>query len=125
MLFWVSALLLFSQPATAAPPASFETEFRQGLVALQKNDLGQARTHLEEASKLDPQRGAVWIALAHCYLRGKEPKAASNAAAHAEKLAPSEPVTQHALALFYSEAGDFGGEAGGMTVAAARERRDR
>lgn len=107
MLFWVSALLLFSQPAASAPPASFETEFRQGLLALQKNDLAQARTHLEAASKLDPQRGAAWTALAQMYLRSKQPKAASAAAAHAEKLASAEPVTQHALALFYSEAGNF------------------
>src|ERR1035438_4361933 len=86
---------------------SFEDEFRQGLLALNGNNLPQARQRLENASRLQPDNPMVWAALAQTYLRGKETVLANRAAGRAARLAPVDSPVQHALAVFYSETGDF------------------
>ena len=58
----VIALLLM---LAAAP--SFEQPFRDGLLALQRNDLAAARTNLEDASRLAPGNGRVWVARSQTY----------------------------------------------------------
>jgi Tfp pilus assembly protein PilF len=103
-------LLFFAQAAAstpAPPPASFETEFRSGLMALQRNDPGAAQQSLERALQLKPENAQAWAALAQAYLRGKQSKPAASAAQRAEQLGAADPVTQHALAIFYSEARDL------------------
>ena len=99
-----------------AAQESFEAEFRRGLLALNGNDLAQARQSLEDASRLKPDNALVWAALAQTYLRSREIKQANEAARRAAVLAPSDPAAERALALFYSETGDF-------AEAAAWERR--
>ena len=37
--------------------------FRTGLIALERGDLQSARSNLEQASKLAPRDGRVWVAL--------------------------------------------------------------
>jgi tetratricopeptide (TPR) repeat protein len=69
--------------------------------------LPQARQHLESASRLKPDNAMVWAALAQTYLHGKETGLANQAAARATSLAPADSPAQHALAMFYSETGDF------------------
>ena len=103
---WWFALLCLSAAALAAQE-SFEAEFRRGLLALNSNDLAQARQSLENASRLKPDNALVWAALAQTYLHGKETKPANQAAGRAAALAPANPAVEHALALFYSETGDF------------------
>jgi tetratricopeptide (TPR) repeat protein len=86
---------------------SFEEEFRRGLLALSGNDLPQARQHLESASRVNPDNAMLWAALAQTYLLGKETALAEDAAGRAVRLAPADSPAQHALAMFYSQTGDF------------------
>src|ERR1035438_5071003 len=93
--------------AGALAAQSFEEEFRRGLVALSGNDLAQARQSLENASRAQPDNAMVWAALAQTYLRVHETALANEAAGRAARLAPADSPVQHALAMFYSETGDF------------------
>src|ERR1035441_8953209 len=86
---------------------SFEEEFRRGLLALSGDDLTQARQSLENASRAKPDNAMVWAALAQTYLRIHETALANEAAGRAARLAPADSPVQHALAMFYSETGDF------------------
>jgi tetratricopeptide (TPR) repeat protein len=99
--------LLCLSAAALAAQESFEAEFRRGLLALNGNDLAQARQSLENASRLKPDNALVWAALAQTYLHGNQTKAANEAAQRAATLAPANPAVEHALAVFYSETGDF------------------
>lgn len=85
----------------AQPPASLQ----RGLVALQHGQFAEARTALEEASRMAPDNPYVWSSLAETYLRLEEPTKASNAAATAEKLGGKNPVIHQALGMFYFEFG--------------------
>jgi tetratricopeptide (TPR) repeat protein len=98
--------------AVAAQPASFDDELRRGLLALQNNNLTEAKQSLEEASRLQPANPKVWLGLAQAYLRSKQTGQASAAAKRAETLAEDDATVRHALALFYSETGDFAKAAG-------------
>ena len=86
---------------------SFEDEFRRGLLALSGNDLAQARQSLEGASRMQPGNAMVWAALAQTYLRAKDTALANEAAANASRLATADSPVQHALALYYSQTGEF------------------
>lgn len=104
---WWWALLLCVSAAALGAQESFEAEFRRGLLALNDNDLAQARQSLENASRLKPDNALVWVALAQTYLHSKAMKPANEAAERAAALAPVNPAVEHALAVFYSETGDF------------------
>lgn len=95
-------LILFTESRQAA------SYLPQGLKALQQGRLQEARENLEAASKLEPTNAYAWTSLAETYLRLKERQRASSAAATAEKVGSQDPVVCHALAVYYSEAGDFG-----------------
>jgi Flp pilus assembly protein TadD len=85
----------------AMPSASLQ----RGLVALQRGQLTEARTALEEASRAEPNNPYVWSSLAETYLRLEEPAKATAAAETAERFAGKNPVIQRALGLFYFEFG--------------------
>ena len=105
---WLPAVVLLAVTLTASTsPASFEDEFRKGLLALQNNQLTEARECLLRASRLEPGNARVWVALAQAYLRNKDKGHATGAALHAETIAANDPVIQHALAIFFSETGDL------------------
>jgi tetratricopeptide (TPR) repeat protein len=104
---WLAAILLGAWVVVAAQPASFDDELRRGLVALENNKLTEAKLSLEQASRLQPANPRVWMALAQTYLRSKQTGPANAAAKRAEALAADSPVIQHALAIYYSETGDF------------------
>lgn len=87
--------------------SNFDDEFRQGLLALQKNDFAQAEKCLGNASRLNPSNALVWSALASTYLHEKDAAKAADAAANAARLGADNPVVEHSLAIFYSETGDF------------------
>jgi Flp pilus assembly protein TadD len=98
-------LLCFAAGALVAQ--SFEDEFRRGLLALNGNDLAQARQCLESASRLKPENALVWAALAQTYLRAKDKALGDEAAAKASRLATADSPVLHALAMYYSETGEF------------------
>jgi len=87
-------LLLASDP---------EALLKQGLVALQHNQLQEARSALEGASRADANNPYVWASLAQTYLRLGDAQKAESSAAKAGKLGAANPVVAHALGMFYFE----------------------
>ena len=85
----------------ASDPGQAKSLLQQGLLALQRGDLSEARTDLEAASKADPDNPFVWGSLAETYLRLQDRSQAMSAADHAEKLGTGNPVLAHALGIFY------------------------
>ena len=92
------ALLLVDHPAEL---------LERGLVALQKGQLVEARTALEECSRLDPKNAFAWSSLAETYRRLNAPAKAASAAKTAEAMGAGNPVVSHALAMFYTQTGEF------------------
>jgi len=97
----VSMVITLLLMLAAAP--SFEEPFRNGLLALQRNDLAAARTNLETASRLAPGNGRVWVALSQTYWKLKDGGKADAAAVKAEKLGGADPAVLSALVIYYSE----------------------
>ena len=104
------AWLLLAWAGPAQQPA--QDDLRQGLVALNQNDLVHAREFLERAAKLNPGSAVVWVALAQTYLKSGQKDMAVQAAGHAEQYGADTPPIQHALALFYAGTGDLPRAAG-------------
>ena len=93
----VVACLLLPLAGPAQPPA--QDDLRQGLAALNRNDLVHARECLERASEADPRSAVVWVALAQTYLKSGQKDMAVRAAGRAEQFGAGTPPVQHALAL--------------------------
>ncbi len=91
----------------AADPAQVTNLLRSGLLHLEHGQLAQARSELEQASKLDPSNALVWTSLVRTYSRLNQPARAQAAAAKAEQNGAGNPVVAHALAMYYSGAGQF------------------
>ena len=100
-MFFLLLFLLAADPSTAI------ALLQQGLIALEHGQTLEAKADLEQASRLDPANAFVWSSLAEIYLRLKEPEKASAAAEKAEKIGSGIPAVAHALAMYYSEAGQF------------------
>jgi tetratricopeptide (TPR) repeat protein len=92
--------LLFLLLLLAADPQAL---LQQGLIALQHGQLAEARSTLEEASRVDAANPYVWTSLAQTYLRLGESQKAESSAAKAGKLGAANQVVGHALGLFYFE----------------------
>jgi Flp pilus assembly protein TadD len=103
LTFVLLVLLLFASP----DPTQAAKLLQSGLSSLQRGDLAQARRSLEASSRLDSNNPFTWTSLAETYLRLRELRRAAAAAVSAEKLAPANPIVCHALAIYYSEIGDF------------------
>lgn len=93
--------------ALADPIAQANSLLQQGLLALQQGRLQDARKSLEQASTVDPSNPYAWTSLAETYVRLKDPQHALAAARSAEKVGSHDPIVCHALAMYYSESGDF------------------
>ncbi len=89
-------------PLAALAQASFQEDLRQGLTALNSNDLVRAREFLERAAKADPRSAVVWVALAQTYLKSGQKDMAVQAAERAEKFGAGAAPVEHALAMFYA-----------------------
>ena len=98
----IAFLLLF-----AADPAQVNSLLRSGLVALEHGQLTEARTELEQASKLDPENAVVWVSLVRAYQRLKQPSLAQAAAEKAERNGAGNAIVAHALASYYTDLGQF------------------
>ncbi len=99
--FFCLLLLLPVEPQSAA------VLLKHALVALKQGQIQEARSDLEQASRLEPGNPYVWSALAEAYWRAKETRLASSAAKNAESTGGHNPVVCHALAMYYSESGQF------------------
>ncbi len=80
---------------------------QQGLIDLRSGNYSQAKDELEQASHDQPGNAFVWVSLAEVYRRLKQPDDAERAARKAEQTGSTLPAIQHALALFYSGAGEY------------------
>ena len=100
MLFPVILLFLASSPASDA-------SLRAGLIALEKNDLAQARLNLENAAKLAPSDPKAWVGLAQTFWKLHDASGANEAAAKAEILGSQDAAVQHALSVYYAETNQF------------------
>ena len=98
---WQALCILIGLAAAADPP--FDALLREGLLALGRNELPAALSHLEKASKLQPKDARVWLALAQTQRKSGRPKLAHDAAIRAAALAPADPLILHGLAIFHSE----------------------
>ncbi len=92
-------LFLFADPQAAT------SLLQRGLIALQHGQLVQARADLEQASKADVNNPYIWSSLAEVYLRSGERAKSADSAARAEKTGRDNPLVAHALAMYFSEAG--------------------
>ena len=90
-------LLLFASGA--------DDPFRAGLLALERGDLAAAQSNLEEARRLSPGDGRVWVALSQTYWKQHKNAGAEAAAAQAAALAPEDPAVLQGLTIYYSETG--------------------
>lgn len=97
----------------------FDTTFRDGLIALNRNQLAEAEAKLEAAAQLQPSDARVWLALAQTYRRLDRAADSQKAAEHAESLAAGDGVVLHALGLFYTQSGDEARAAKAMQSAIA------
>lgn len=95
--------LVIALAADTNPPQDL---LKRGLIELQHGQLADARADLERASRLDAKNAYVWSALAETYRKSNEPKLAAAAAKRAERIGGRDPVVRHALAMYYSDAGD-------------------
>jgi len=92
--------------------ADFEALLRQGLEALQRNNLPTAILRLESAAKVQPSNPKVWLALAQTYRKSGRKQSAESAVRKAEAMGGKEAVILHGLAIYYEEsdlakAGEF------------------
>lgn len=85
-----------------AQAPDFETHYRNGLLALNQNDLRAAQSHLEAARKLAPRNARVWMALAQTYWKLGRRVPSEKAVAQAEKLGVEDPAVLRSLALYYA-----------------------
>jgi Flp pilus assembly protein TadD len=90
----------------------FEVLLRQGLEALQRNNLPTAIVNLESAAKVQPTNPKVWLALAQTYRKSARKQSAESAVRKAESLGQKDPIILHGLAIYYKEsdlakAGEF------------------
>jgi Flp pilus assembly protein TadD len=90
-----------------SPQIDFQTQFVNGLKALNERNLAAAQTNLQAASRLQPANPRVWLALAQTYWKLRKSALAADAAEKAEKLGADDPVTLRSLAIYYSEQQKF------------------
>jgi tetratricopeptide (TPR) repeat protein len=98
MALWL-VLLFFADP--------FEAAFRAGVLALNQNDLPQAETQLEAASRVQPRNPRVWLALAQTYWKLRKLPASQEAARKAETFSP-DPVVLHGLSVYHEQMANYG-----------------
>ncbi len=84
-----------------------EPLLREGLLALDRNDLETARLRLEKASSLVPQEPRVWLGLAQTYLKSGRREHAENAVQKAIRWGSDDPAIQHGLALYFGSSGEW------------------
>ena len=104
----LSALALGAAAAVAQqggpPPGAL---IRQGLIALQSRDIPKAQEYLERAVELAPTEARAWIGLAQVHRILNLHAQARRDASEAARLGKDNPLIQHALAMFYSEYGNW------------------
>lgn len=99
----VPAGVLFVLLAPLLSGLSFDDLYRKGLVALQQGDLVEARSSLQQASKLQPKNARVWIGLAQTLWKLHDTGNSDAAAAKALEYGSGDTVVLSTLVIYYSE----------------------
>ncbi|MBI3471032.1 MAG: tetratricopeptide repeat protein [Candidatus Solibacter usitatus] len=84
---------------------SFDVKLREGLAALNRNDLAAAQASLEAASLMQPESARPWVGLAQAHFRSGRAEQAREAARKAESLGGADPVALYGLAMFHLQSG--------------------
>ena len=98
------SLLALSFAIAGLASETFQDVFRNGLLALQRNDLAAAEADLQSAAGMQPENARVWVALAQTYRKRGELKKADDAAQEAGKLGANDSAVLGTLAIYYFEA---------------------
>jgi Flp pilus assembly protein TadD len=99
----VPVTIAFALLLLAGTSESFDSAYRAGLVALGQNKLAEAESDLKTAASLAPSNARVWAALAETLAKLGKTNDADRAAEKAESLGSGDPLTSHALAIYYSQ----------------------
>jgi tetratricopeptide (TPR) repeat protein len=86
--------------------SDFPSTFREGLIALNQNNLPVAESRLTAAAQLEPRNPRVWIALAQTFWKERKPLEAETAVHNAEANAGDDAVARSTIGLFYKDAGE-------------------
>jgi tetratricopeptide (TPR) repeat protein len=98
LLLW---FLLFTLNPNQSDSSQAKPLLQKGLIALQHGQLAEARSALENASRIDPNNPYIFTSLAETYFRLGETDKSLAAAAKAEQIGAKDPVVSHALSIFY------------------------
>lgn len=90
-----------------AQPNTFEVRYRLGLILLRQNKPKEAAQRFQAAVGIMPSSALAWVGLAQARLRLSQKNLALEAAGRALTLAPQQPPTWRALAIFYNDAHEF------------------
>lgn len=100
--------LLRSLPETVPDPAS--NAYSRGIAALNFGEFDEARDRFERVTRLVPQSGSAWLALARAVDLGREPAIAARIFAAERGMAGAQPGERvayaYALGKAYADCGD-------------------
>ncbi|MGH9658225.1 MAG: tetratricopeptide repeat protein [Bryobacteraceae bacterium] len=88
-------------------PTGFEVRYRLGVILLRQGKTDEAAIRFEAAVQLAPRSALAWLGLAQTRLKLGQRQSALDIAGRAAGFGEREPPVWRALALFYSEAGEF------------------
>ena len=101
------ALALLASGLSGAPADDLEALVRDGMSALGSGDFAVARENLEAASRLVPEEGRIWLALARVYQRSGDVGQAEEALDKVGGLAKEQPELCRGLAFYFQQIGRF------------------
>jgi len=104
---WIILTLSMVGGLVAQDPTA-EGLLRDGLVALQGEDLPTARSKLEAAAKIDPADGRIWLGLAQVYRLLDDTDRSEEAITSTLELADEQPELLRGLAFYFDQADDPG-----------------
>lgn len=90
-----------------AHPNQFELRYRLGVILLRQGKNAEALERLEAATKLAPESPLPHLALAQVQLRLKQREQSMASASRAAERSASQPAVWRALAMFYTESGQY------------------
>ncbi len=95
--------LLFLLAPGNLPAQTFQELLRNGLLALQRDDLASAESNLRGAASLEPKNARAWVALAQTLRKRHQLKEAEEAAAKAREFAGGDSAVLRGLTIYDSE----------------------
>ena len=105
LIAWMASAAIAA--TIAAAQTAPEGVLREGLTALQRNDVESARRKLEQATAADPADPRGWLGLAQARRLAGDEAGAEEAIEEVLQTEPKEPWLAHMLAMYYAESREF------------------